>query len=214
MMNRAQVSVTSSAGGRPKVSYHLIALAAGLLVFCCQVFVLNSKHSEHVRQMQAVNPLIPEPCPVSSTERGAVSERKVEEESSLERSPESNGPDKLLEHPNAKPRHDYKSDKKLRNDSSDASVFAMAQGYTLDTHRRFVGSLRKSGFTGTIMLATEPELKPGVEEYLLSKDVTILRLNYTECVHKILEDHEVKNKKDKECNTCIAPYQNVKVCFC
>lgn len=99
----------------------------------------------------------------------------------------------------------------LRYDSSDATVIAMAQGYDLNTHRHFVGSLRKSGFNGTIMLATEPQLKDGVEGYLLSKNVTILRLNYTECVHKILQDHEIKNKKDKECNTCIAPYQDVKI---
>jgi len=87
----------------------------------------------------------------------------------------------------------------------------MAQGYELDVHRKFVGSLRKSGFQGTILLATEPDLKEGVETYLQSQRVRILRVNYTECVHKILEDHEVKTKKDQECNTCIAPYPDVKI---
>ena len=106
---------------------------------------------------------------------------------------------------------DFKKERKLRYDSSEATVIAMAQGYELDIHRRFVGSLRKSGFTGNILLAVEPIMKSGVEEYLLKQNVTILKLNYTECEHKILEDHEVKNRKDKECNTCIAPYQNVKV---
>jgi hypothetical protein len=38
----------------------------------------------------------------------------------------------------------------VRNDSSDATVMAMAQGYKLDVHRRFVGSLRKTGFKGTM----------------------------------------------------------------
>jgi hypothetical protein len=39
---------------------------------------------------------------------------------------------------------------KLRYDSSDATVMAMAQGYSLLVHRQFVGTLRKSGFTGTM----------------------------------------------------------------
>lgn len=101
---------------------------------------------------------------------------------------------------------------KRRYDSSDATVMAMAQGYPLPVHKRFVGSVRQSGFKGTIMLATEPKLKPGVEEYLLSQNVTILRLKYEECLHKIYQDEsEVKNAKDKEASTCIAPYSNVKI---
>lgn len=36
-----------------------------------------------------------------------------------------------------------------RKSSKDATVMAMAQGYDISTHRRFVGSLRKSGFEGT-----------------------------------------------------------------
>ena len=36
----------------------------------------------------------------------------------------------------------------LRNNSSDATVMAMSHGYNLLIHKRFVGSLRKSGFTG------------------------------------------------------------------
>ena len=39
---------------------------------------------------------------------------------------------------------------KLRYDSSDATVMAMAQGYDVKVHKRFVGSLRKSGFRGTM----------------------------------------------------------------
>ena len=36
----------------------------------------------------------------------------------------------------------------LRYDSSHATVMAMAQGYKLVVYQQFVGSLRKSGFTG------------------------------------------------------------------
>jgi len=50
-----------------------------------------------------------------------------------------------------------KTQSKLRYDSSDATVMGMAEGYDLEVHRRFVGSLRKSGFKGTIMLATEQQ---------------------------------------------------------
>lgn len=39
---------------------------------------------------------------------------------------------------------------KRRDSSKDASVLAMAQGYDLKVHQRFVGSLRKSGFEGTM----------------------------------------------------------------
>lgn len=39
---------------------------------------------------------------------------------------------------------------KLRYDSSDATVMAMAQGYALHVHRRFIGSLRRVGFKGTM----------------------------------------------------------------
>ncbi len=34
--------------------------------------------------------------------------------------------------------------------SSDATVMVMAQGYNLLVHKRFVGTLRKTGFTGTM----------------------------------------------------------------
>jgi hypothetical protein len=40
--------------------------------------------------------------------------------------------------------------RQYRQSSKDATVMAMAQGYDLLTHRRFVGSLRKSGFQGNM----------------------------------------------------------------
>jgi len=169
---------------RPKAAYHLVILLASLIVFVFQVLLLNFKHTESdVRQL-------------------AVERRGNSMPSTLKTSiPAAHRTVGLK----------IGEGTKLRYDSSDATVMAMAQGYTLEVHKKFVGSLRKSGFEGNIMLATEPELMDGVEEYLLEQKVTILRLNFTECVHKILEDHEVKTKKDKECNTCIAPYENIKI---
>lgn len=38
----------------------------------------------------------------------------------------------------------------VRQDSSDATVMGMAQGYDLKVHRRFVGSLRNTGFKGSM----------------------------------------------------------------
>jgi len=171
--------------------YNIGYLIAAILVLVFQVIMLSSLQADHSRELQVLQLQASLQPPVAKAEPCPVSEKRTNEiRGTLQ---------------------DTFNEPKLRYDSSDATVMAMAQGYDLDTHRRFVGSLRKSGFQGSIMLATEPELQNGVEEYLLSKNVTILRLNYTECIHKILEDHEVKNKKDEECNTCIAPYQNVKI---
>ena len=182
-----------------KISYHSLTLIAGLLIFFVQLVILSSTHAhgDHARQLHDTSgPLISVPCPSVPSVRKSIDSKSVEKPNVVMR-------------PGA--QLDFKKERKLRYDSSEATVIAMAQGYELDIHRRFVGSLRKSGFTGNILLAVEPIMKSGVEEYLLKQNVTILKLNYTECEHKILEDHEVKNRKDKECNTCIAPYQNVKV---
>jgi len=191
-MMEQQLASVSSAVGHRKINYHTFTLLAGLLVFFSQLIVLNSSHGDHVRHLQAnAGPPISEPCP--ATVRGSTTGRgSPEKEDSIDKKKVDDKPI-VATHPGS--QLDFKKEKKLRNDSSDASVIGMAQDYPLDTHRRFVGSLRKSGFAGTIMLATEANMKKGVEEYLRQQNVTILKVNYTECVHKILEDHEVKNKK-------------------
>lgn len=196
----------SSAVGHRKINYHTFTLLAALLVFFSQLIVLNFSYEEHVRHIQAnAGPPISEPCPAivkgSATggrphsvqeELEAAEPEPTEKENSINKKKVDDKP-LIATHPGS--QFDFKTERKLRYDSSDASVIGMAQGYTLDTHRHFVGSLRKSGFTGTIMLATEANMKKGVEKYLLGHNVTILKVNYTECVHKILEDHDVKNKK-------------------
>lgn len=47
-------------------------------------------------------------------------------------------------------QHLQQSQQVLRYDSTDATVMSMVQGYDLAVHRRFVGSLRKSGFKGNM----------------------------------------------------------------
>jgi len=53
------------------------------------------------------------------------------------------------------------------------AIFALACNYPVLYYQRFVGSLRKSGFTEDIVLAVSPpvKMKPGVEAYLQEKHV-------------------------------------------
>lgn len=55
----------------------------------------------------------------------------------------------------------------MRHQGGDA-VFALASNYGKKYYQRFVGSLRKNGFNGDIVLAVSPieKMKPGVLEYL------------------------------------------------
>jgi len=61
----------------------------------------------------------------------------------------------------------------LYGDSSTATVISMATNYDLETYERFVGSLRKSGFKGNIILAVdEADLSPEVRHYFEYRNVT------------------------------------------
>lgn len=60
----------------------------------------------------------------------------------------------------------------LQGDSSTATVISMATGYDLEVYGRFVGSLRKSGFKGHIILAVELYISPEVEQYFKYRNVT------------------------------------------
>jgi len=59
----------------------------------------------------------------------------------------------------------------LNGDSSSATVISMATGYGLETYERFVGSLRKSGFKGHIILGVS-HVSPEVEKYFKWRNVT------------------------------------------
>lgn len=54
------------------------------------------------------------------------------------------------------------------------AIFALAAGYDLLTYRHFVGSLRKTGFMGDIVIAVSgpTKMKPGVAAYLEHMNVT------------------------------------------
>jgi hypothetical protein len=53
------------------------------------------------------------------------------------------------------------------------AIFALACKYPVSFYRRFVGSLRKFGFTEDIVLAVSPtdQMKPGVKEYVVKTGV-------------------------------------------
>jgi hypothetical protein len=99
----------------------------------------------------------------------------------------------------------------VMNDSSHATVMGMATGYTLSTYQSFVGSLRKSGFKGNIILVIAQDPNPGVESYLKSRGVTMKKLKIVDCAIKSLEAAEVKNAHHQEVITCADPYPYLKV---
>lgn len=96
--------------------------------------------------------------------------------------------------------------------SSTATVMAMATGYMRNDYQRFVGSLRKTGYQGNIILAVAPNVYQDVEDYLISKNVIIKKVQYVNCSHPVLDEKE-RTKADgdlKEMVTCLHPYPSLK----
>uniref|UniRef100_A0A7S2A6F2 Uncharacterized protein n=1 Tax=Trieres chinensis TaxID=1514140 RepID=A0A7S2A6F2_TRICV len=95
-------------------------------------------------------------------------------------------------------------------ESEHATVMAFAMNYDLYTHKKYVGSLRKSGFKGNIILGVEAETKPGVRDYLMGKGVTMRSLTFVNCTY-IDSTVKTDNSHDKERRTCAHPYPDIKV---
>lgn len=93
--------------------------------------------------------------------------------------------------------------------SATSTVMAFAMKYDLLTHQKFVGSLRKSGFDGNIILGVEAGIDAKIRSYLEEKGVTLRELQFANCTY----DWEVKagNSHSVERNTCAAQYPNIKV---
>jgi hypothetical protein len=94
--------------------------------------------------------------------------------------------------------------------SSTATVMAIATGYPMRHYERFVGSLRKTGYLGHIILIVAPNIPPNVESYLTKKGVTLKKAQYVPCSHPIKKEEEIKNNDDKELVTCWHPYPSLK----
>mmetsp|Transcript_44074 Transcript_44074/g.134179 ORF Transcript_44074/g.134179 Transcript_44074/m.134179 type:complete len:431 (-) Transcript_44074:84-1376(-) len=96
-----------------------------------------------------------------------------------------------------------------------ATVMAMATGYSIYDYQRFVGSLRKTGYKGNIILVVAPDIRPLEEEYLKLQNVTMHKVQHTKCTHSAFKpasekDGNVLNSHEKELMTCIHPYPNLK----
>ena len=97
-----------------------------------------------------------------------------------------------------------------------STVMAMATGYGIREYERFVGSLRKTGYVGNIILAVSPKIDEESEQYLLSKDVIVQKVQYVPCkipvkpelANKALED--IEDPHDRELMTCIKHYPHLK----
>jgi len=94
-----------------------------------------------------------------------------------------------------------------------STVMAMATGYNVIDYMRFVGSLRKSGFMGNIILVVSAKIEEKEENYLLEKNVIMHKAQYVNCSHPVNEKLLEKDNLDshsKELITCVHPYPKLK----
>jgi len=111
-----------------------------------------------------------------------------------------------------------------RSSCRDATVMGMATNYGVREYKRFVGSLRNTGFQGHVILAISPQPLPGVEDYLNSQNVTMKRLTLVNCTTNILQQQmtttttttttiatRTLTSHDLEVMTCAHPYPDLKV---
>lgn len=94
--------------------------------------------------------------------------------------------------------------------SSQATVMGFATGYPIDVYKLFVGSLRKSGFQGNIILAVDPNVDETIEQYLVQQNVTIKRVEYGNCSTHFLNSSDASTVNEIELMSCVKPYTNLK----
>jgi hypothetical protein len=88
-----------------------------------------------------------------------------------------------------------------------ATVIGLAANYNLESHQKFVGSLRYSGFQGQIILGIETAPNDDrIVPYLISQNVTIKNLTYVPC--SFANNETIK--KNPELRFCIHPYGDIK----
>ena len=96
----------------------------------------------------------------------------------------------------------------VKGDSSTATVMGMATGYSLGIYQRFVGSLRKSGFRGNIILGVAPDVSPDVLEYFRQRNVIPKKLKWVDCTYKTSAEDKADIFKK---TTCSDPYPDIKI---
>jgi hypothetical protein len=95
-----------------------------------------------------------------------------------------------------------------QGDSSAATVMGVATGYDLSIFKRFVGSLRKTGYIGHIILGLAPDVDSEILEYLAYRNVTTKILQWTDCTYL---DNSSTTKDIFKRTTCAAPYPDIKI---
>ena len=95
--------------------------------------------------------------------------------------------------------------------SKNATVMAMASGYDLPVYEKYVGSLRKSGFEGHIILGVSGPLPTEVEQFFAEQNVTPKTLQFVNCTFEPPEKEEEEDEHVKEQNTCAHPYSDIKL---
>jgi hypothetical protein len=96
-------------------------------------------------------------------------------------------------------------------DSPNATVMGFATGYGLSDYKTFVGSLRKSGFRGHVILAVSPTIDEESMAYLESRKVTVVKVQYVPCTHGLFnETKQAQDEYEEELKTCVAPYDKLK----
>ena len=104
-------------------------------------------------------------------------------------------------------------------DSSSATVLGVATGYDVDVFKIFVGSLRRSGFLGHIILGVAEDVSTDVLDYFKSRNVTAKVLQNANCTfapwydgnQTILDERKREHIEDyMSLTTCVHPYTNIK----
>ena len=96
----------------------------------------------------------------------------------------------------------------IKGDSSTATVMGMATGYPLNVYERFVGTLRKSGFSGNIILGVDEEIDQKTINYFQRQRVTYKIMKWTNCTYakSEKEDEDIFQR-----TTCASPYPDIKI---
>jgi len=95
----------------------------------------------------------------------------------------------------------------LKGDSSTATVMGVASGYDLDVYQRFVGSLRKTGYKGHIILGVAPDVSKTVLKYFEYRQVTPKILKWINCTYAT----NSKGGRIFKSTTCADPYPDIKI---
>jgi hypothetical protein len=98
--------------------------------------------------------------------------------------------------------------KDLHGDSSTATVMGMASGYDLKVYKRFVGTLRKRGYNGHIILGVAPDVGEDVKKYFEYRNVIIKILKWEDCSYRT-DETDAKDIFKK--TTCAHPYPEIKI---